>query len=230
MMLLTVLLSLMPLAMSSAQEQERPIQCRQGAADAGEVSDAFVEGYVAAFGYPEGRGFTSHRQYVENQIQSRISYLHQYLATHHCERLSDVDVFAISIYTGSQYQLLNGALRSGDPAALAKYQFLIDAINAGLDKLEPYEGTVRRGVNLTPAQAKVYCRGCTVTEKGFTSTTLNSSYSKRKYQFVMTSKTGAYIAPISSAGPIEEEVLFKSGTHFKVTKIQKNVITMEEVQ
>lgn len=171
---------------------------------------------------------TQHRLYTENQIQLRISYLRPYLQKIGCN-ISDLDVFAISIYSGSQYKVLNDTLRKGTPEEVAKYQFLIDAINAGLEKLQPYEGVVRRGIALLPpAVMKQYCKGCVVEEKAFTSTTINSSYSKAPLQFVIHSKTGAYIAPLSSA-PMEEEVLFKSGTRFKVLSKTKNVITMEEV-
>ena len=170
---------------------------------------------------------TQHRLYVEGLIQLRIGYLGAYLQKQNCP-LTEVDVFAISIYTGPQYEILKHALKSGNPDELRKYQFLIDAINTGLSKINPYEGMTRTGVNENDRDD--YQLGKVFTHKSFLSSTLGAAYHNRPYQLMIKSKTGAYIAPISSA-PMEEEVLFKSGTAFRVLGFENggHVINVEEV-
>ena len=190
------------------------------------LKDQLNQTEIAANSFAQLDTAAQHRAYVENEVQRRVSYLKGYLQKRGCS-LSDLDVFVISLYTGSQYKLINTALRSGGDV-LAKYRFLVDAINDGLGKLTPYTGEVRRGVSLAPEIAKQYCLGCEVEEKAFVSATTGNVYAKQPYQFIIKSKTGVYIAPISSA-PMEEEVLFKSGTYFKVTKVKGHLITMEEM-
>jgi hypothetical protein len=251
----------LPWSVASAQSQD--LRCKTSLENPdSKVPEAFIEGYVAAFGFPEAGGYkarieylktqpgsavavrtaqkqmddylkldlkTQHRLYLETQIQNRIGYLKPYLQAHNC-RLSDVEAFAISIYSGSAYDVLFRALGGQKPAELSKYGVLIGAINAGLEKLEPYAGMVRSGQNLSPSQAQIFCEGCTVTMNTFFSTTIGNAYRKRTHQLMIKPKTGAYIAPLSSA-IMEEEVLFKSGTKFKVIKVENDghLITMEEI-
>lgn len=260
------------LPLSFAMAQDHDISCLAPSSPvSNRVSEAFVEGYVNAFGFPDKGGYTGmlqylhglladkkitaekaadvqnqiveaeknstefasldlatqHRLYVENQVQMRVGYLKNYLQKQNCQ-MTDVDVFAISLYTGSQYEILKHALKYGSPEEKQKYQFLIDAINTGLTKITPYEGMTRTGVSVNDRDD--YQVGQIFTHKSFLSSTLGKAYSTRPYQLMIKSKSGAYIAPISSA-PMAEEVLFKSGTSFRVLSIENDghVINVEEV-
>jgi len=225
------------LATTLAHGQSRNLECKPSSGPATQMTDEFAEGYVAAYGYPTEKMSAAvlalplkeqHRRYVESEINRRVSYLRPYLQSVHCDSLSDFDVFAISLYTGSQYRALNEALRTHDKDGIEKFQFLSKAIIAAMDKIVPYKGVVTRGVLMTPKWKAHYRKKRIVSEGSFLSTTINDSYSQAPFQFVIKSKTGVYIAPISSA-PIEDEVLFKPGTRFKVLRVEENSVTMEEV-
>ncbi|HLT52627.1 MAG TPA: phage minor head protein [Flavobacteriaceae bacterium] len=110
-------------------------------------------------------------------------------------------------------------------------------INRGLDKIpEKYKGIVYRGTYLQPDQLEAYenaLNNNTVhIEKAFTSTTTKKEKAfNGNTKYIITSKNGAYIDEIAAIP--EDEVLFKAGQGFKVTKIEnqdgKNVIYMEEI-
>src|SRR5690606_28585646 len=110
-------------------------------------------------------------------------------------------------------------------------------INRSLDKIpEKYKGIVYRGTYLQPDQLEAYenaLNNNTVhIEKAFTSTTTKKEKAfNGNTKYIITSKNGAYIDEIAAIP--EDEVLFKAGQGFKVTKIGnqdgKNVIYMEEI-
>lgn len=168
----------------------------------------------------------SDRKIVTNAIHQYIDMMKSRSQYSDCG-LTDVELFGIIMYSGDAYTSINAALRSGDAEQIKRYQFIIDVINSGLNKIANYEGTVNRGLSLDANSLKEYCEGCTVTMKAFTSTSTQAGFGGSQ-RFIIKSKTGAYIAPLSlHAG--EEEVLFKSNTKFKILAVNGNEYTMEEV-
>lgn len=141
--------------------------------------------------------------------------------------LTDIELFAIGIYTGAFYMSINSALRSNDPETNKRVKFLAEAINSGLEKLKPYEKLVRRGTTLPSNLLKEYCEGCVITMKAFTSTSAKTGFSGAQ-KFIISGKTAPFIAPLSNSES-EQEVLFKSNTKFKILKINDNEYTLEEV-
>ncbi len=126
-------------------------------------------------------------------------------------------------YTGPDYSALNSALRAGKPGT---YQAYIDAANQGLDKLPDYTGAVYRGTTLDPKYLAPYQVGQVVQEAAFTSTSHDPSVAtafqggapppgKVNVTYIIQSKHGKEVENISYYGG-EAEVLFKSGTKFKV--------------
>lgn len=140
---------------------------------------------------------------------------------------SDYELAAIGFYSGSGYIDINQALREKKSSSASEIQPVIDAINSGLDKIANHTGLVKRGVDLPEAILAAHCIGCIVTYRAFTSTSKEKGFSGEQ-SFVISSKNGKYIAPLSSSAD-EEEVLFKSNTKFKVLNKVGNRFTLVEV-
>ncbi|QIS08827.1 hypothetical protein F5544_04565 [Nocardia arthritidis] len=127
---------------------------------------------------------------------------------------------AIIDYTGSGHQFSNIPLRNG--SVTPQQQEYINTLNRALDKLPNYEGPVTRITNLTPEQIAAYRRiqetNGTRIEEAFTSTSpFKDAGGVRdgNVEFRIFSRTGK---DISSYGP-NPEILFKTDTPFKVTKV-----------
>lgn len=133
----------------------------------------------------------------------------------------------IAAYTGSQYKATNAALRQG--AMTEKQWNHVSQLNNALDKLPDYKGTVYRKADLGPNQFKLYTPGLIVEERAFTSTSTSKGTWSGSYQYVIKSETGKDVKPFS-LHKNENEVLFRSGTRFKVTAVKGNEIHMEEVR
>ena len=115
------------------------------------------------------------------------------------------------------------------------YQEHIKFINAALNQLPNYEGVVFRGSKVEPKQLAQYQVGEIVTEKGFTSSSSNLAVAQNfsgNVLYTIFSKTGKKIRDFSEF-PGEDEVLFRSGTKFKILAIEKKdgktLIKMMEV-
>ncbi|MBS2545383.1 hypothetical protein KGQ19_00725 [Catenulispora sp. NL8] len=127
---------------------------------------------------------------------------------------------AVKGYTGNAfYRAMNDALRSEDPARTAPWANHVEVINAGLDQLPPYEGSVFRGIRVfddaeAATIAAKYEPGQVITENAFMSTGVGHGFSG-KVQLEVESLTGRDIKPISHV-PGEGEILFKAGTKFEV--------------
>ncbi|WP_280448515.1 ADP-ribosyltransferase [Nocardia brasiliensis] len=129
--------------------------------------------------------------------------------------LSQADRDIIGRYTGSSGEI-NGALRSGEKLTPAQ-QAQVDELNGVLDKLPKYDGPVTRRTDLSVEELAKYQKGSEVTEDAFTSSSATPAAAKdRPVEFRIWSTDGRYIGHHSTA-PQELEVLFKSGTPFKVT-------------
>ena len=135
------------------------------------------------------------------------------------------DLVALRGYTSNDYDFINKALRSGNPAELAQVENYIKTAASGLNEMPTYEGTVYRGTKLPPDAAAKYQAGETVTEAAFTSSAAsNKAAFDGDTLFVINSKTGHDVSMLSVYGH-EQEVLFSPGTSFKVLKVEVDPVT-----
>jgi hypothetical protein len=116
------------------------------------------------------------------------------------------------------FEPLNAALRSGDQAALRRYESQIRVITSGMNRLPMYQGGVTRIIVLPDtAAAQVaaarYEPGTVVRENGFTSASLAQDL-PGQIRFLINSRSGREVWRVSGTG--EGEVAFPPGTRFKV--------------
>jgi hypothetical protein len=132
--------------------------------------------------------------------------------------MTDDQIIAVIGYTGSDYSMLNRALRSKDPGELQRLGPYIQSADRGLAALPNYEGRVYRGAELPPHIIAKYEPGQTVTEEAFTSTSYET---KSKFDgnvvFEIVSRTGKQVEFLSEFSH-EKEVLFRPGTKLLVTE------------
>jgi ADP-ribosyltransferase exoenzyme len=179
----------------------------------------------------EFREFFGEKRYVEyaREIES-LRLKHPEL-----KNIPTADLVAVRGYTSSDYAILNKALRSGDPAELARLNAYIRSVESGLSQLPSYQGTVFRGTNLSSEIASKYQPGRTITEDFFFSTAAEpGSAFPGNTQYTVSSTHGRRI-DFFSEYPHEKEVLFPPNTNFKVHNVEidkvigSRKITMEEV-
>lgn len=134
--------------------------------------------------------------------------------------LTDADKAALTDYTSNNYREINAFLRNPDsitdPAERAAMQQRVDAINEALGKLPDRPGTTFRGVSSDLGD--LYPKGSTVNEPAFMSTSTNSGVADGfgdGTSFIVHGRTGSDVAPYSQY-PGESEILYGSGTQFKV--------------
>lgn len=132
------------------------------------------------------------------------------------KKLTTEEFISILSYTAVQYRYLNSYLRSSSVKDEST-EVLISTLNRSLEKLPDYVGIVKRGISIYPGSEIDFKEGNVVTFKGFTSTSRLASFDG-DYQLVINSLHGKDISPISLEKH-EAEVLFKSNSKFKVTKI-----------
>lgn len=144
-------------------------------------------------------------------------------------------------------KLNNAILRDPFPVVKLVYQYkekidlTIEMINSALDQLPNHEGEVNRTSNLESKYYEYYKNnvGNIIEEKGFTSTTKSNNTSdvdmlinfgsgigtpnKINTISVIKSKTGKDIKHLSEY-PNKNEILFKSGTKFKINSIKEDNI------
>ncbi len=133
------------------------------------------------------------------------------------------DLIAIRGYTAEDYAELNAALRSGDPAEVARFQAQIQRAVSGLQQLPPFRGQVNRAVSLTPEMAAPYQPGAVVTEPAFTSASIPGGTYQRGGNVAMSieSTTGRNVSSIARHVS-EGEVIFSPGTRFRVISVEAN--------
>lgn len=132
---------------------------------------------------------------------------------------------AVHGYTDAEYGKLNAYLRGEMPSTphLENYKNLL---NNSLDAIpKKYEGVAYRATTLEKSVINQYKKalksGDPVVHDYFTSTSTKESGSfDGNVRFILQSKTGKDISP-ASLYDWEGEILFKSGTSFKVTKMNK---------
>ena len=132
--------------------------------------------------------------------------------------LSKPEAVILREYTGHSAQQINTELRSNKPSLKALSFARI--LNRALNKLPSYKGKVWRDIDLPEKTLAKYSVGEVVTEKGFVSSSRDEFErfdSARPHRLLIHSKNGKVIEKISVL-PLEYEVLFSSGTKFKVLK------------
>lgn len=127
------------------------------------------------------------------------------------------EVSAIKFYTSSGYSCFNQFIWGKKDGA---QQGGIDTLNEALRKLPKHEGFVVRGTRLPASVRDQHQVGATVVYDAFTSTSTGGAFSGND-QFLIYSRTGRPVMSISSISG-EDEVLFPSGTRFRVVSIQEN--------
>lgn len=130
----------------------------------------------------------------------------------------------IVAYSSNAYAQTNKALRAGvmDEARWAH----VKELNKALEKLPPYVGVTKRGAILKQSDIALYKPGMVVEERGFMSTSKSKPWNGTK--FVVHGKTGRDISKLSTH-PGEAEVLFRSGTRFKVVSNDGDTIELREM-
>jgi len=146
--------------------------------------------------------------------------------------LTDEEATLINSYTNNLYRPLNRNILDGNTDGITK--FTTEKLNAVLDKVPVFKGTVWRQVNKSNGEAFIekLRNSKSITFESFTSTgredlTTNFKYENlpigknRQVYFKIKSKSGRDIVRLSHYFE-EGEVLFKTGTRFKVNKIVKS--------
>lgn len=146
--------------------------------------------------------------------------------------LSEEDVYALDQYkkSGVAYPL-NYSLRNGLELSEQESD-LVRRIDAALDKLPEYTGTVYRLVSAASlddveAFEQTHKTLGYIRYYAYTSTSADAPYDPTmEYQFVIRSRHGR---DMRRYNPLEQEILFKRGTVFIITKRIGNTFYMEEI-
>lgn len=171
------------------------------------------------------------------------------------------EIVAIEMYGNTSYRSLNDYLRHAndykgvtsdfDKQFVSYQENFASLLNKSLDKMPNYEGVVYRGGNFDRITLDNYKAafeaGKPITEAGFTSTSrVKAQALEGDTFFEIKSKNGKSIEKITefdSEGASESEVLFKTGSKFKISyiknenlvdkwtgkKSKKTIIKMEEI-
>lgn len=127
--------------------------------------------------------------------------------------MNQEEITALKYYSDSGYGCMNSYLRTDDNRD-ENIDYMIKVLNRGLDKLPSYQGIVKRGASLPESIREAHGVGAVIEYDAFTSTSTNSGFSGED-MFIIQSQTGKPIMGFSQHRS-ENEVLFKSGTKFKV--------------
>ncbi len=150
------------------------------------------------------------------------------------------EFLSLAVYTTDLYKPINAGLRGFSPEDKEKWARVVADTDQALIKLAEnsalrHEGQVIRGDEFSDdLLEELFPIGGIHHEKGFksSSSNLDKPFSGNT-KIMITSKSGVNIANNAAVKPDEEEVLFKSGTKFKVISRIKvngtNFIELEEV-
>ena len=150
------------------------------------------------------------------------------------------EFLSLAVYTTNLYKPINAGLRGFSPKDKEKWAKAVADTDQALIKLAEnpllrYEGHVIRGDQFSDdLLEELFPVGGIHYEKGFKSSSSNLDKPfDGNTKILITSKTGVNIANNAAVKPEEQEVLFKSGTKFKVISRLKvngtNFIELEEV-
>lgn len=144
--------------------------------------------------------------------------------------LSDAEMYALNRYVSSESYLLNDKLRRGEKLTAEEQSFVLN-LNAALDKMPEYVGTVYRslsdfGIDDVDEFISTYTVGECISFPSYISTSKNIYDEGFPIQYEICSKHGKDIRTMNEA---EKEILFKQGSNFRVTKIEGHTIYLEEI-
>jgi SPP1 gp7 family putative phage head morphogenesis protein len=157
--------------------------------------------------------------------QSALARMNRVQASRGLPELTGEEAAAIRGYTGSTYQRLNRALRSGEYASDANLQAYVDAAQHGMSKMPKYAGLSSRGMSIRPerleATMATYRPGAVVEESAFISSSTGDQAAFGGNVFMkIQGKTGVDVSSFSYYGN-EREVLFMPGTRLRIDKVEQ---------
>lgn len=130
---------------------------------------------------------------------------------------TEAELEALNAYIGSFYRVINSDIRENNPEDPdTEIELAQELINAALDRLPSYrDGPLLRFADLPLSTLKEHELGAIVTYPSFTSTSKRANWQWRGlHSFtIFSGKNGRDVTALNAG---EEEVLFKSGTRFKV--------------
>lgn len=143
--------------------------------------------------------------------------------------LDEKDIYAINQYKSAKSYQINAVLRGESPMT-PDIKVMVDDIDRAIEKLPTYEGVIRRSLSSDMIADldgfnKKYTPGETVEEHAFTSASTDTYDPGMDIQMIISSKTGR---DMRAYNPLEQEVLFRRGTKFKVLRKDGNTIYLEE--
>lgn len=137
-------------------------------------------------------------------------------------KITKEELQSLQAYTASDYRKINRAMISGKLTPEIEKE--VDSINSALDKMPKFKGELYRGMSMPPNIDNLlieWGKGKEITMDSFTSTSKKESVAKGfgDFQIKLKSKNGADISSLSEFED-ESEVLFKTGSKFKVKSIK----------
>lgn len=146
--------------------------------------------------------------------------------------LTDLDVAALTDFTGQGYRELNALLHSNAPVEAGVAARAV-AVSAALAKLPNVPGSFVRGTTLTPSQLDRYVAGSRLHEHAFTSSDRFEAFAGNTIFFIK-GFSGKDVTPWSVHKSTENEILFDRSTRFDVLDHWvepngKHVVLLEEV-
>lgn len=151
-----------------------------------------------------------------NKARDRLNTASEFIKQH---KLSQNEALSVIGYTGGFYKDFNKALRTG--MATPKITRYENLLNKALEKLPKFNGISYRAVQkLSKEDLARYKEGEVVTEPFFVSTSELKKVQGfgGKVRFEIYGKNGRKVENLSLY-PSEKEVLFKSNSHFFITKV-----------
>lgn len=144
-------------------------------------------------------------------------------------KLTDDDIYALYNYKSAKSYPLNYKLRENIPLDDSDIEF-IKSLDAALEKLPVYKGTVYRSLSTCDLDDADAFRmqhevGKVVEYAAYTSAGVDVYDDTMDIQLVITSKTGR---DMREYNPEESEIVFKRKSRFRVIKIEGGKIYMEE--
>lgn len=144
-------------------------------------------------------------------------------------KLSEQEQHALNKYMSSESYVLNEKLRRGIKLSVDE-QKLVEKLDSALEKMPEYKGTVYRsvfdfGIEDVNAFIKSYVKDSEFRSFAYVSSSERVYDESFPIQYVINSKHGKDIRAYNQG---EQEVLFKRDSVFYVTKVENNIIYLEE--
>lgn len=145
-------------------------------------------------------------------------------------KLTDDEQYAMNSYISGDAYVWNDKLRRGEKPTRQEIKKMKD-MDSALEKMPIYQGTLYRsvsdfGINDVQEFIRSYVPGQIRTFPEYFSSSTSVYDDSFPIQYVIQSKTGHDIRKFNSQ---EKEILFGRKSKFYVTKVENNVIYMEEI-